>query len=79
MVAVGMPVTRHPPHRYQRAALPHWAPGSGLYAYALIRIRLHNPRFRAPFLGDTLHVSHVIRCLWLLLRRTRNQARITST
>jgi hypothetical protein len=28
-VAVGMPVTRHPPHRSQHAELPHWAPTSG--------------------------------------------------
>ena len=24
-IAVGMPVARHPPHRSQRAGLPHWA------------------------------------------------------
>jgi len=29
MVAVGMRVTRHPPHRSQSAELPHWAPTSG--------------------------------------------------
>ena len=29
MVAVGMPVTQHPPHRSRRAALPHRAPASG--------------------------------------------------
>ena len=28
-VAVGTPVSRRPPHRSQRAALPHWAPTSG--------------------------------------------------
>jgi hypothetical protein len=33
--AVGMPVTRHPPHRSQRAELPHWAPTSGDDAHAL--------------------------------------------
>jgi hypothetical protein len=27
--AVGTPVTRRPPHRSQRAELPHWAPTSG--------------------------------------------------
>ena len=31
-VAVGMPVTQHPPHRSRRAALPHRAPASGLRA-----------------------------------------------
>ena len=29
-VAVGMPVTRHPPHRSQHALLMHWAPTSGV-------------------------------------------------
>ncbi len=29
LVAVGMPVPRHPPHRSQRALLTHWAPASG--------------------------------------------------
>jgi len=29
MVAVGIPVARHPPHRSQRALLTHWAPPSG--------------------------------------------------
>ena len=28
-VAVGTPVARRPPHRSQRAGLPHWAPASG--------------------------------------------------
>jgi hypothetical protein len=28
-VAMGLPVTRHPPHRFQRALLTHWAPASG--------------------------------------------------
>ena len=31
-VAVGMPVTRHPPHRSVREVLPHTAPTSGNYA-----------------------------------------------
>jgi hypothetical protein len=29
LVAVGMRVAPHPPHRSQRAELPHWAPTSG--------------------------------------------------
>jgi hypothetical protein len=33
-VAVGMSVTRHPPHRSRRAALPHRAPASGRDAQA---------------------------------------------
>ncbi len=28
-IAVGMPVTRHPPHRSVREELPHTAPTSG--------------------------------------------------
>jgi hypothetical protein len=30
LFAVGMPVTRHPPHRSQHALLTHWAPASGI-------------------------------------------------
>ena len=33
--AVGTPVTRRPPHRSQRAGLPHWAPTSGCDAQTL--------------------------------------------
>ena len=33
--AVGTPVTRRPPHRSQRAELPHWAPTSGNDAQTL--------------------------------------------
>ena len=35
-----MPVTRHPPHRSQRAELPHWAPTSGAVAQALTACRM---------------------------------------
>ena len=31
MIAVGMPVTRHPPHRSVRADFPHTAPTSGVW------------------------------------------------
>jgi len=31
MVAIGMPLTRHPPHRSQRALLTYWAPLSGVW------------------------------------------------
>jgi hypothetical protein len=37
-----MPVTRHPPHRSRRAALPHRAPASGRNASALRGIRMHD-------------------------------------
>src|SRR6266704_2900536 len=39
-VAVGRPVTRHPPHRSRRAALPHRALASGRDAQALRGIRM---------------------------------------
>ena len=35
IIAVGTPVTRRPPHRSQRAELPHWAPALGKDAQAL--------------------------------------------
>ena len=43
MGAVGMPVTRHSPHRSQRALLTHWAPPSGTNVSAELRhkIRTH--------------------------------------
>ena len=46
MGAVGMPVTRHPPHRSQRALLTHWAPPSGtnVRAELLHKIRTHQAR-----------------------------------
>ena len=37
-VAIGMPVTRHPSRRSQRALLTHWAPASGTSVEALIRV-----------------------------------------
>ncbi len=35
---VGTPVARRPPHRSQRAELPHWAPALGKDAQTLLRI-----------------------------------------
>ena len=35
LVAVGMPVARHPPHRSRRALLTHRAPASGVDAKTL--------------------------------------------
>jgi len=54
-VAVGMPVTRHPPHRSRRAALPHRAPASGRDAQALRRIRMQNVGFWKPLGGESIH------------------------
>ena len=42
-IAVGMPITRHPPHRSQRALLMHWAPASSIDAHALQWIRHSMP------------------------------------
>ena len=45
-IAVGMPITRHPPHRSQRALLMHWAPASSIDAHALQWIRVTDKRIR---------------------------------
>ncbi len=37
LVAIGMPVTRHPSHRSQRALLMHWAPALGSGGKAIER------------------------------------------
>jgi hypothetical protein len=37
MVAVGMPVSRHPPHRSQRALLTHWAPTLSMHDVKSLR------------------------------------------
>ena len=41
LVAVGMAVTCHPPHRSVRAELPHTAPALGFNAEAGYGIRMH--------------------------------------
>jgi hypothetical protein len=41
-VAVGIPVTRDPPHRSQRAELPHWAPTSDHGVIPLFRPGMQN-------------------------------------
>src|SRR5262249_5126981 len=37
-----------PPHRSQRAELPHWAPALGLGAKPHVRIWVHDADFRKP-------------------------------
>jgi hypothetical protein len=61
-VAVGMPVTWHPPHRSRRAALPHRAPASGRRAglrrclpYAAARLGQEAPAL-CPAPGFLRHV-----------------------
>jgi vitamin B12 transporter len=46
LVAVGMPVTRHPPHRSRRAELPHRALASDSNAQALCRVRMQDAGLR---------------------------------
>jgi VCBS repeat-containing protein len=45
-VAVGIPVTRHPPPRSRRAELPHRALASGSNAQALCRVRMQDSGLR---------------------------------
>ena len=40
LIAVGMGITAHPPHRSVRAALPHTAPASGFDVKSFIRERV---------------------------------------
>jgi hypothetical protein len=53
--AVGTPVTRRPPHRSQRAALPHWAPALGPHAKTLVRIRMTDAGYREPCMHVAAH------------------------
>jgi len=43
MVAVGIPVTRYPPRRSQRALLTHWAPPSSTNVKAVTLLDAHQP------------------------------------
>ncbi len=43
VVAVGTALSGRPPHRSQRAGLPHWAPTSGSDAQTLLWIGMQNP------------------------------------
>ncbi len=47
-VAVGMAVTRHPPHRFGRALLTHPAPTSSPTVKSLIWVRMHYSWARDP-------------------------------
>ena len=76
-VAVGMPVTRHPPHSSRRAALPHRAPASGRRAgirrglpYAAERLGQETPA-RCPAPGFLRHVPLGPLPSLHLLRRSR--------
>jgi len=47
-VAVGTGLTAGPPHRSQRAGLPHWAPALGFGVKPHVRVRVHDAHFREP-------------------------------
>ena len=51
------PVTGGPPHRSQRAELPHWAPASGGGGEAHLGIRMHDAGGREPAGFQPLHAS----------------------
>jgi len=55
MVAVGMPVTWHPPHRSRRALPTHRTPASGADAKALLGMWVANARRWYPFGYQPLH------------------------
>ena len=47
-VAVGTALAGGPPHRSQRAGLPHWAPALGFGVKPHVRVRVHDADFREP-------------------------------
>ena len=47
-VAVGTALAGGPPHRSQRAELPHWAPASGPGSKAHFRVGMHYSDLRYP-------------------------------
>src|SRR5215831_8358190 len=71
-VAVGTPVTRRPPHRSRRAALPHRAPASGRDAQALRRIRMEDMGWGQPSLCESVHALP-----WHAVARTASAQRLT--
>jgi hypothetical protein len=57
LVAVGMPVTRHPPHRSGLEELPHPAPTSGINAQTLLCRDWLPPTDCLPYLLSSLYKS----------------------
>jgi hypothetical protein len=55
VVAVGMALSGHPPHRSQRAELPHWAPTSGSDAQALLGIGMQDSGAWQPSVDESDH------------------------
>lgn len=58
-VAVGMPVTRHPPRRSGRALLTHPAPTSSSGVEAFLRVRMNNARRWQPVARDAHETSPI--------------------
>src|SRR5262249_56645447 len=58
-VAVGTGVAPRPPHRPQRAGLPHWVPALGASVRALFRIWMLDSDGRQPPLPDAAHAVPV--------------------
>ncbi len=56
-VAVGTALTGGPPHRSQRAELPHWAPASGIGSKAHFGKRMHDADGGKPSAGQSSHAS----------------------
>ncbi len=54
-VAVGTALTGRPPHRSQRAGLPHWAPALDSDGESVDRIWVADSRFREPAVDVLLH------------------------
>jgi hypothetical protein len=54
-VAVGTGLAASPPHRPQRAALPHWVPASGTSVEAHVGIGMKRSCGREPPAGEAAH------------------------
>ena len=58
-IAVGTALTGGPPHRSQRAGLPHWAPALGTGVKPRIREGMHNAGGRQPPIRQAVHAFPV--------------------
>jgi RND superfamily putative drug exporter len=59
IIAVGTALTGGPPHRSQRAGLPHWAPALGTGVKPRIREGMHNAGGRQPPIRQAVHAFPV--------------------
>ena len=55
LMAVGTALSGGPPHRSQRAELPHWAPASGTNVEAHLGIGVQDASRGKPSSGEALH------------------------